>query len=412
VVFNIISAETIPYDDSQIAVVSLDTGQIRILLDGGSHPRFVSTGHLVYVRAGSLIAVPFDPIRLEVTGPAQAVGDGVITDAFDGSVPMDVGGNGLLAYVRGVSDNSDNRVVWVDRQGRTEPLIDVHRPFSGLRLAPDGKRLAVSITGANDQVWVYDLSRRTLTPLTFAWDNAVDGWTPDGSRLVVRSARSGNWNFYWQRLDGGGALERLMESEKSQGSGSWSPDGQLFVFHELPGYYDVALGAGTGSTVAAHDSLSLMTVTFGRRTIRRLMDVPFSVREPALSPDGHWLAYVSYETGRPEVFVQPFPSLDSKWPISTEGGLHPVWHPNGHELFYQNGHSLMVVSLQMQPRFVAGAPHPLFEGAYLADGWHVFDVARDGRFIMIQTGQPKTPRPEIVLVQNWFEELKRRMPAR
>jgi eukaryotic-like serine/threonine-protein kinase len=259
-----------------------------------------------------------------------------------------------------------------------------------LRLAPDGQRLAVTIGGANDQVWAYHLARRTLTPLTFTWDNHVEAWTPDGKRIVFRSDRAGEWNFYWQTADGSGPVERLTDSPNAQGSGSWSPDGRLFTFHEI-------------SSSSVRRDLWLMTLASPNTTLRRLTKTPFSQEQPAFSPDGHWLAYVSTESGRSEVFVQPFPGLSEKWQISTDGGTTPVWDPHGRELFYQNGRNLMAVAIRTQPRFLAGTPHLLFEGSYVTGDWHDYDVAPDGRFIMIQTGDPDAPRPQIALVQNWSE---------
>jgi Tol biopolymer transport system component len=394
VLFNIISVDVPSFDDARIAVLALDTGQIRILLDGGTNPRFVPTGHLMYVRGASLIAVPFDPRRLEITGQSIPVLDGVTTASDEGAAHLSVAENGLLAYLRGDGRGSDKRVVWVDRQGRTEPLMDARRPFSSLRLSPDGQWLALTIMAANDQVWVYHLARRTLTPLTFAWDNHVDGWTQDGRRIVFSSGRAGAWNFYWQTADGSGPVERLTESPNAQASGSWSPDGRAFAFHERP-------------PLSGPENIWLMTLASGGPTVRRLRQAPFSEREPAFSPNGRWLAYVSTESGRPEVFAQPFPGPGAKWQISTDGGTAPVWDPHGRELFYQDGRSLMAVAIQTQPRFLAGTPRLLFEGDYVAGVWHDYDVGPDGRFIMIQTAE--APRPQIALVQNWFEELKRRV---
>jgi len=199
VVFNIVPANITAYDEAKIAVLSLDSGQIRVVLDGGSTPQYVKTGHLLYLRGGSLVAVPFDPDRREVLGASTSVADGISSAADDGTAFFAVSEAGSLAYVSGEARGSDRRVVWVNRQGRLEPLMDFRRPFGSLKLAPDGKRLAVSIAAANDQVWVYDLARRTMTPLTVAWDNDVDSWTPDGQRIVFRSTSEGDWNFYAQR---------------------------------------------------------------------------------------------------------------------------------------------------------------------------------------------------------------------
>jgi len=149
------------------------------------------------------------------------------------------------------------------------------------------------------------------------------------------------------------------------------------------------------------------------RTVRPLTETRFSEGDPRFSPDGHWLAYVSNQSGRPEVYVQPFPGLGEKWRISTDGGNAPLWEPNGRELFYRNGDKLMAVSIGTEPRFVAGPPRLLFEGSYVAETDVDYDVAPDGRrFVMIERGASQAPVRQIALVQNWFTELQQRVPTR
>jgi eukaryotic-like serine/threonine-protein kinase len=336
-----------------------------------------------------------------VTGQSATVVDGVSTAAANsGDSQFVVADSGLLAYVPGSGRGLDRRLVWVDRQGRNEPLTDARRAFDMVRLSPDGSRLALTIGGPNDDMWLYDLSRRALTRLTSAWDNHLQAWTPDGRHIVFRSDRSVEsklrWQLYWQTPDGSGAVERLNDSANPTGSGCWSPDARVFVFSQSRN---------------VEEGSDLWLLTGATRTVQPLIQTPFSARDPRFSPDGHWLAFGSNESGRPEVYVQPFPGLGAKWQISTEGGVAPVWEGHGRELFYQSGNKLMAVAIQTQPTFVAGPPHVLFDGAYVADGSNDYDVAPDGRFIMIQTGQSEAPATQIALVQNWFEELKRRAPT-
>jgi len=394
VLFTITTSDMTSLDEGRIAVVSLETGQRRVVVDGGTNPWFASTGHLLYVRGGSLVAVPFDLRRLEIAGLPAPVVDGVSVLEDGGFAVFGIAQSGLLAYVRGNAHERRDRVVWVDRQGKIEPVMDTRRPFGGLRLSPDGQQLALSIEGPNDQVWLYDLPRRTLSRLTFGWDNMSPTWTPDGKRIVFRSNRDGVHNLYWQPSDGSGPAERLTESPHEQAGKSWSPDGKVFAFVE-------------DDPTTKYD-IWLLTVEPERRA-RPLIQTPFFELAPTISPDGRWLAYVSDETGRLEVYVQPFPNLGAKWQISTAGGEAPVWEPDGRELYYRNGDRLMAVGIQTQPSFVAATPQPLFAGSYEQGA---YDVAPDGRFIMIERGQPEASPAQITLVQNWFEELKRRVPAR
>jgi Tol biopolymer transport system component len=193
--------------------------------------------------------------------------------------------------------------------------------------------------------------------------------------------------LYWQASDGSSPAERLADSPQAW-SGSWSPDGKLLVF--------VQASAGV------EREISLLTLG-PPRVVRPLLHVQAKAPDPRLSPDGRWLAYVSDESGQQEVYVRPFPHLDTKRHISMDGGNTPVWDPHGRELFYQ---------IQTQPAFVGGAPRLLFDGALEAGVFSVFDVASDGRIVMIQSGESEAAATEISVVGNWFEELKRRVPMK
>ncbi len=399
VLFTIVPTDITSFEEARIALLSLDTGKRRVLFKGGSNPKFVSTGHVIYARGASLYAVPFDLRRLEITGQPAPVMDGVHASAEYGFADFSLAANGSLAYIPGGLRESDRSVVWVDSQGRTESLMedDVRRPFQGVSLSPDGQRLALTVGGANDQMWLYDFARRGLTRLTFAADNFVGAWMPDGRRIAFKSDRTGRYHYYVANVDGSGEAEQVTDGMLRQGTGSWSPGGKVLVFDEC---------------CRAGWDIGLLTVQ-PERSVRPLIQTRFDETHPRLSPDGRWLAYVSNESGRPEVYVQPFPALGAKWQISNDGSTPsmPAWQPNGRELFYINGNKLMAVAIQTQPTFVAGAPRLLFEGSHVADADYALDVAPDGRFIMIKTGQTEAPAMQIAIIQNWFDELKRRVPT-
>jgi serine/threonine protein kinase/WD40 repeat protein len=386
--FDVVTAEMTSPDEGRIEVLSLATGERRTLLEGGTSPRYASTGHLVYARGGSLFAVAFDPRRLEIRGQPVSVLDGV-SASFSGVAAFNFSQHGLLAYIAG-HPNWDTSIVSVDRQGKVQPLIETRRPYYNVEISPDGQQLALSIIALNDQVWLYDLARRTMRRLTFAWDNRAWAWTPDGRRIVFSSDRSGSYNFYWQDPEGGGPAERLTDSPHSQEVGSWSPDGKAFAFGD--------------DGVTTQGDIWLLTLDPERR-VRPLIQTPFDEGDPMISPDGRWLAYYSDESGRYEVYLQSFPDLGRKWQVSTEGGEGPRWAPRGHELFYRNLDKLMAVPIGSGLAAPVGAPRLLFEGRY-----GNYAVAPDERFIMIR---PETAleSSQITLVQNWFEELKRRVPT-
>jgi Tol biopolymer transport system component len=259
--------------------------------------------------------------------------------------------------------------------------------------------VAVAIEEQEAQGWLYDLTRETLTRLTFEGSSNVNAiWTPDGKRLVFTSNKEGPINLFWERADGSGGLERLTTSEYLHSPMSLSPDGQFLAFIEI-------------NPTTGYD---IWVLRLSDHTAEPFLRTPFNEAAPRFSPDGHWLAYVSNESGRYEIYVQPFPGPGAKWQISTEGGAEPAWNPNGRELFYRNGDKMMAVDLATQPSFAASKPRVLFVGKYeLTPGmFPYYDVSPDGkRFLMLKPSDAGESAPtQINVVLNWFEELKRRVP--
>jgi serine/threonine-protein kinase len=258
--------------------------------------------------------------------------------------------------------------------------------YSAIRLSPDWRRAAVEIDG---QIWLYDLPRDTLTRFTLEGDlNYNPVWSPDGKWIAFESAG----NMVWQRADGSGGLERLTPSDYGGAPSSWSPDGQVLAF---------VLGA------------DVWMLRVSDRKTWPFLHTQFNKKNPAFSPDGNWLAYISNESGRYEVYVQPYPGPGGKFQISTEGGTEPVWNPNGRELFYRSGNKIMAVKVTAKPGFAAGEPSVLFEGQYPSttrgDQSPSYAVSQDGQhFLMHKQGEEAT---QINVVLNWFEELKRVVPS-
>jgi len=396
------------WTNAQVALQSVGTGERRNLVQGGTQPRYAPSGHLVYAQGGSLMAVPFDPQRLTATGAAVPMVEGILQSLATGAAQYSFSSTGSLVYVPGGVQATQRRLVWVSRNGAEQPLAAPARAYRQPRLSPDGRRIAVAIEEQETQVWLYDLSRETLTRLTFEGNtNFNPVWTPDGKRITFQSNKEGPQNLFWQLADGSGGLERLTTSEYVNAPESWSPDGQLLAFIEInptTGYDVWVLRMGDPSAGSGQV-----------RKAEPFLRTPFNEGSARFSPDGRWLAYLSNESGRYEVYVQPYPGPGGKWQISTEGGTEPVWNPNGRELFYRSGDKMMAVDIATQPGFAAGKPKVLFEGQYLPTPatFPNYDVAPDGqRFLMLKPIEQAQAAPtQINVVLNWFEELKRRVPT-
>ena len=394
------------WDEGQVVVQLFETGERRLLVDGGTDARYLPTGHLVYAQSDTLFAVPFDVERLEVTGVPVSLVDEVAEHRGTGAAQFSVSRTGTLVHAAG-SSSAIRTLVWVDWEGREQPLTAEPRAYVVARISPDGTKVALAANDEESDIWIWDLTRETLTRLSFSPANdCCPVWTPDGRRVVFTSNRAGQPQLFWKAADGTGAVERLAEGPNPQFGPAFSPDGTRLVIHETR--------PATGRDLVV---LSLD----GERPSEPLLATEFGERSAELSPDGRWLAYVSNASGRDEVYVQPFPNVDEgRWQISTSGGIQPVWAPDGGELLYRapDG-AVMRVPVQTQPTFTAGNGEVVFEGSYLVNAPVVpertFDIAPDGqRFLMIKEdvpGNETAEEPHIVVVQNWFEELKARVPV-
>ncbi len=354
------------------------------------------------------MAVPFDPQRLMPTGATVPVVEGVLQSASSGAAQYSLSAMGSLVYVSGGIESAKSRLVWVSRNGAEQPVAAAAHAYQGPRVSPDGRRVAVGIAEQETQVWLYDLFRETLTRLTFEGNvNQTPAWTPDGKRIAFISNKEGPQNIFWQLSDGSGGLERLTTSEYTDAPVSWSPDGQLLAFFEVnPSTQRDIWVLRMGNHLATPGQV---------RKAEPFLRTQFNESVPRFSPDGRWLAYISDESGRFEIYVQPYPGPGGKWQISTEGGTEPAWNPNGRELFYRSGDKMMAVDIATQPGFAVGKPRMLFEGPYVPTPltFPNYDVSPDGqRFLMLKPSeQEQAPPTQINVVLNWFEELKQKVPT-
>lgn len=393
------SPTLVNWSNPQLAMELVSTRERRYLNQAGTQPRYAFSGHLVYARAGTLMAVPFDLRGLAVTGATVPVLEGIRQSPITGAAQYSISTTGSLAYVPGSLQSTQCRPVWVDQNGHEQLLAAPVRAYVNPRLSPDGRRVALNIVEQEMQIWIYDLTKETLNRFTFGGSfNGYAMWRPDGKRIAFQSSKEGPVNIFWQFADSSGGLERLTTSEYTDTPTSWSPDGQLLAFNEI-------------NPTTRYDFWVLRLTD---RKAQPFLQTPFNETAARFSPDGRWLAYMSDESGHYEIYVQPYPGPGGKWQISTEGGTEPVWNPNGRELFYRAGDKMMAVDISVQPNFAAAKPRVLFGGRYMPTPGTLpnYDVSLDGRrFLMLKRSEAGEAAPtQINIVVNWFEELKRRVP--
>ena len=405
--------------DGQIWSIDLETGE-RWLLTDGNNPRYAASGHLLFgTLAGALMAAPFDPSRPEVIGAAVSVVQGLVVGPT-GLVNYAVSDDGTLIYAAGGTVERTTEFVWVSRSGEATPVSSdwtLERPpitaGRGWRLSPDGARLAFAreIDG-NTDIWVKQLPDGPLRRLTF--DDGVErypAWTPDGDFVSYSRGDTISGGDIWKaRADGTGAPELVVRDERSLLQASWSPGSDWMVLR---------VGSTATEGVGRRDVLGFEPGT--NAELVPLVANPESQEiQPALSPDGRWLAYASNESGRFEVYVSPFPDVESdRVTVSTDGGWYPMWAHGTSELFYRDlERGLVAVQFETAPGFVIVQSRTLFSipRTLMLTPFNANFIAvstDDQRFLMRRnrvSAFTASAGRSFVLIQNWFEELRRLVP--
>jgi serine/threonine-protein kinase len=406
---------TINFDDANLVIQPLPSGPRTVVHRGGYAGRYLSSGHLLYASGGRLFAERFDLDRLQPTGPAVPIVDGVAASFFGGA-QYSVSETGTLLYVSGQKEN-EAPVQWMDRQGKIATLRATLADWSNLTFSPDGQKLALDIgeRGLPD-VWVYEWQRDALIRLTTALQAEKPVWTPDGRRLVF-SAPQGSGaplNLYWQRVDGAGSVERLTDSQRNQLAGSFHPSGKWLAYFEqvTSGNNDLLILPFEGDEKSGWRPGKPYT----------FLSTHFSESEPSFSRDGQWLAYHSDESGREEVYVRPFPGPGGKWQVSTDGtaavSATPTWSRTRNELFYPGpDQRLMVVAYTITDgSFRADKPRPVSDVRFAERRRHGFtrsyDVHPDAdRFALAMDTDSDFKRNHVALILNFFEDLRQRTAA-
>jgi eukaryotic-like serine/threonine-protein kinase len=404
ILLTVATADTESFDDAHIVVFVPATGQKKVLVEGGTHPRYSPSGHLVYARNGNLLAVSFDPNQLVATGQPFTVLEGVLMSRNTGVANFDVSVNGDLAYLPGRAEGGARSLVWVNRDGTAEKLPLPPRSYLRPRISPDSHKLAIEIEGSNHDIYVYDFASEVLSNITTNGVSHWPVWSPDGHAIGYRSGPMGAFKLWQVPADRSHAPRQLQAEGVSQSVESYSPDGRVIAY--------TAMGPGAPSRI-------MLASTQGDESVRPMDNTKYVQGSAKFSPDGRWLAFCSNESKTPQVYVQAFPGPGPKIQVSTDGGTDPVWKRSGEEIFYRKGDSMMVVPVSTAPSFTHGRPQELWKGHY-SHGMSSscgppgatssnYDVMADGqRFLMIKDDdQDSATSTQIVVVLGWSAELNR-----
>ena len=389
---------------TSLHVLDLRTGREKRLFDDVAQAWYLPSGNLLYVRRdGVALAAPFDLGRLEVSGAASPVLDGVMVGS--GFAHLVWSASGTLVYLRGTGVAADYMAVRVSRDGAATPFDSSwYGQFSSIALSPDGRHVAVGTggTGGGLNIWIKELDRGPFTRLTFGGQDRRPAWSPDGKRVGFVRDTANSAIVVARPADGSGPDRRLAHLDRQIQEFSWSRDGQWILVRT------------DNSQAGAGDILGIRTT--GDSTPVQLAATSYTELHPALSPDGRWLAYTSNESGVNEVYVRPFPNTaGGRWQVSNGGGGEPIWSADGRTLFFLDA-TLRLVEARLAPgmAFAVSGLRPLFAASgFLVDAFHTsYDVTRDGRFFVFLSPRQSargSRAPQVVRVDNWFRDVRARL---
>jgi len=378
----------------RIAVLSLESGEQKTLMAGAS-PRATPSGHLIYYLENALWAVAFDDERLEVISESVPVAEGVLYALV---AHYSISDDGTLVYVL-ATDLVPLTLVWVDRFGNEEALPIDRRPYMQPRISPDGDRISALVQAKNGvDLWVYSPHQGTSSRLTFDESREASPlWSPDGKHIIFSSNRVDD--IFRVATHGTGKIDQLTNSPQYQFAYSITPDGRQLLIDER----------GTSRKLT---DLTIFTIA-GESNSELLLQTEFNESSPAISPDGQWLAYESDRSGQYEIYVRHFPDVDADVSqVSVRGGRRPLWGPSGQDLFFLGSTDMMIVNIETAPDFKAGRPEPMFSHQnFITGGIRSFDIDAAGeRFLMIKKpSEDEMPTNRIVIVQNWLDEVARKV---
>jgi serine/threonine-protein kinase len=403
------------YVDAAVSAQLLPGHERRVLVKGGYYARYVASGHLLYMHGSTMFAAPFDLDRLAIVGSGVPVLEHVTVNTTLGGAQYAVSDTGTLVYLEGQDIAAELPISWLSKDGST-PLRAEASGWSNIAMAPDGKHLAMDIITQQSDIWTYDIQRGSLHRLTFDVGGHVQPvWTPDGKRVLFRGSgvASSVYNLFWVPADGSSPPQQLTTSKVAVYPGSFDPTGRYLAYADVdPGY-----------------TLKILPIEGDERSGYRPGQPYIFMRgssvliEPMFSPDGRWIAYVSNETSRSEVFVQPFPGPGGRWQVTTEGGMHPTWSRTRNELFFTTpGNRINFTRYSTdggsfnfeRPAQWSGAELAYRERGVAGISGRAFDIDPTGdRFAAGLAPAASTARMDkVVVITNFFDELRRLAPTK
>jgi serine/threonine-protein kinase len=377
-------------DDGALVAQKIGSDERKVIVTKGADAHFFAPNHLLYMRAGNLMATEFDAGKLETAGSPAVVVQDVLMQPATGLAQYDVSGNGTLIYVNGGKQAVENSLVLAEHDAKVQPLPVKPNLYESPRFSPDGRLLALTVRLPDPDIWVYDLERGALRRITFApGEDELPVWSPDGKRIAFAS--NGRQQAFMVAVDGSGQEEPLMKNESHFHLQSWSPDGKLIAYERLgsSGQYEI-----------------WMLPLGGDRKPYSYLVSQFHVSQPAFSMDGNWLAYTSNESGRAEVYVQRLPGPGEKIQVSTDGGNHPVWSRDGKQLVYENAGTLWATEVLVSP-FRVGKSRVLYQGDIWNDAAGPnYTLAPGGHRIVVVERIKDPDGGNVKVVVNWNQELQ------
>jgi Tol biopolymer transport system component len=384
------------FDDALIIGQRLDNGERKIIVRGGTSPRYLPSGHLVYIRGSQILAVPFDAAKLEVTGAPVVVESGGWMNRGSGGAMFDVANTGTAVFAGEEFDAMFGTITigWLDRKGAIAPLLDTMRAYQALALSPDGQKIAMSINAANNDLWVYHMVRGVLTRITFGGGNHDNPrWSPDGRYIYYAAEKRQQINIFRKPWDGSGEEERITTNVNAQAPVCLTADGTALTYGQEGNIWVLPFDTATGKPKEPYP----------------LLQSPATELGGWVSPDGRWIAYTSNESNKRELFVTSYPKHEGKWQISTNGSGRPFWNPNGKELLFLSGSEVMAVNVLPGATFDFTPPVKVCD---IPARIVLHDISSDGqRFLITNRKEQTVSTRDLQVVTNWFDVVRNKFTA-